>query len=117
MSPNGQPGQSGRQVAHVTGVGRHHGQVVLVDDLLHPLDAAEVAEHVADRDDVPIVDEGFGDRLGRLDRAGSDGLARVSALAPWHTPMVLTFSTKYAVLGKYLMRVSSRSVPLVVPPR
>jgi hypothetical protein len=45
-----------------------------VDDLLHLLDAAEVTQHVADRDDVAILDELAGDGLAAFNGASADGL-------------------------------------------
>lgn len=60
--------------AYVSCIGSHDGQVVLVDDLLHLLDAAEVSQHVTDRDNVAVLDQGVGDGLGGLDGSGSDGL-------------------------------------------
>lgn len=63
-----------RGSTHVTSVGRHDGKVVLVYNLLHLLDTTEVSEHVADRDDVAVVDETLGDGLGPLNGTGTDGL-------------------------------------------
>lgn len=45
-----------------------------MDDLLHLLNAAEVAEHVAHRDNVAVLEQRLGDLLGVVDGAGSDGL-------------------------------------------
>ena len=43
--------------AHISRTRRHDCKFVLVDDLLHLLYAAEVAKHVADRDNVPTLKE------------------------------------------------------------
>lgn len=58
----------------VTSNGSHHRQVVLVDDLLHLLDAAEVTKHVADRDNVTCLDEAVCHLFGDLDVTSGDGL-------------------------------------------
>lgn len=58
----------------VTCVCRHDRQVVFVDDLLHLLNAAEVAQHVADRDDIAVLDEAFGHLLDLIYGGGRDGL-------------------------------------------
>ena len=77
-----------RMVTHVSRIGRHDGEVVVVNDLLHLLHTSEVSQHVPDRHDVAILDELLGDRLGCLDRTSADGLR--SALP--HAQ--LTFSIK-----------------------
>jgi hypothetical protein len=59
---------------HVTSIGSHDGQVILVNDLLHLLHAAEVAQHVAHRDNVAVLDELGSDGLAAFDGAGTDGL-------------------------------------------
>lgn len=59
---------------HIASVGSHHRQVVLMDYLLHLLHAAEVSEHVADRHDIAIVDEGLGDSFGGFDGSCTDRL-------------------------------------------
>ena len=63
-------------LAHITSVGSHDRQVVLVDDLLHLLDTSQVSQHVTDRDDIAVLDETFSDGLGGLDGSGTDGLKR-----------------------------------------
>lgn len=70
-------------VTHVSRVRRHDGQVVVVDDLLHLLNAAEVSQHVSDRDDVSILDQLGRDLLRGLDRSSSDGLGSVRLLYLW----------------------------------
>ena len=60
--------------ASVTSNGSHHRQVVLVNDLLHLLNAAEVAQHVSDRNDVSGLDEAVGHLLGDVDVTSGDGL-------------------------------------------
>lgn len=60
---------------HVSRVGSHDGQVVLVNDLLHLLDTSEVSQHVTDRNDVSVLDELLGNLLGRLDSTSSDRLS------------------------------------------
>ena len=59
---------------HVTRVGSHDGQVVFVDDLLHLLHAAEVTQHVADRDNVAVLDELGSDGFAAFNGASADGL-------------------------------------------
>ena len=59
---------------HVTGVGSHDGEVVLVDDLLHLLHASEVSQHVADGHNVSVLDQALSDFLRRLHGSGTDGL-------------------------------------------
>lgn len=59
---------------HVSGVGGHDSEVVVVDDLLHLLHTSEVSQHVSDGHDVSIVNEALGDLLGGLDCSGSHGL-------------------------------------------
>lgn len=56
----------------------HDGQVVFGDDLLHLLNAAEVAKHVTDRDNVAGVDECAGDLVSLVDGASRDGLHRIT---------------------------------------
>jgi hypothetical protein len=45
-----------------------------VDDLLHLLDTSEVSKHVADRNNVAVLDERLGDILGTLDFTSTNGL-------------------------------------------
>jgi hypothetical protein len=71
-------------ITYISRVGRHHRQVVLCDDLLHLLHAAEVAQHVADRHDVAVLEQRLRDLLGRLDGARTDGLR--SAQPTVHPP-------------------------------
>lgn len=58
----------------VSSVGGHDSEVVVVDDLLHQLDTSEVSQHVADGNDVAVLDEGFGNVLSALDLTSTDGL-------------------------------------------
>lgn len=58
----------------VAGVGGHDLEVVLVEDLLHLLDDLEVAQHVANADDVLALLEEAGNGEGLVDGAGGDGL-------------------------------------------
>jgi hypothetical protein len=67
---------------YVTSNGSHHSQVVFVDDLLHLLHAAEIAEHVADGNNVARLDQAVGNLLGDLDIARRDGLG--SSAGPSH---------------------------------
>jgi hypothetical protein len=62
------------KATHVSSIGGHHGEIVLVDDLLHLLHASEVSKHVSDRDNVAILDELLSDLFRRLDRSSSDRL-------------------------------------------
>jgi len=59
---------------HVSGIGGHDSEVVLVDDLLHLLHATKISQHVADGNDVSVLDQSLSDVLGRLDSAGTDRL-------------------------------------------
>lgn len=60
--------------AHVSGIGSHHRQIVVVNNLLHLLYTSEVSQHISNRDDVTILDQAVGDLLGAFYRTGPNRL-------------------------------------------
>jgi hypothetical protein len=78
---------------HVSSVGSHDSQVVVVDNLFHLLDTAEITQHVADRNNVSVLDELVGDLLGGLDSSRSNGL-EISRYPCDIEVLRLTFSIK-----------------------
>jgi hypothetical protein len=78
---------------HVSSVGSHDSQVVVVYNLLHLLDTAEITQHVADRNNVSVLDELVGNFLGGLDSSGSNGLEISRYLCDIEV-LRLTFSIK-----------------------
>lgn len=58
---------------HITRVGGHDSEVVIVDNLLHLLHAAEIAEHVADGDDILVLHKVGRDQLDLVYRRRRDG--------------------------------------------
>jgi hypothetical protein len=101
---------------YVSSVGGHDGKVVVVNDLLHVLNTSEVSKHVTNGNNVSILDERVGDTLSTTDQTGTDGLI-LAIVQCGRGRRGRTFSMKYDTLGKSLISWSSRSVPLVVPPR